>query len=610
MEAFVFRNESRQLTSNNYLQFQMKGKDGNKFAIGTIVKLFIGKTTMVQELMPSRGFQSSMDYVLTFGLGQHSKIDSIAVIWPNKKITTLTDVPVNQKILLSQDEAQEWKQPKPEQIKQKTLFTEIWKNELKSHEEDLFDDFDQEGLVIKQLSREGPALAVADVDGDGNEDVFIGGSKSQSGKIYLHAGDGRLKPVTNQSLEADAKFEDTAASFFDADGDGDLDLAVGSGGNIAAEKSSYITRLYINEGHGRFTRTKTNLPSAKTNISVIAPHDFDGDGDVDMFVGSRSVPGVFGVNPQHLFLINDGRGTFSDGTERYAYDLKNAGMVTDAEWSDVDGDKRLDLITVSDWGAPVVLRNSGRRLSKWQSSLDSLNGWWKTIETSDLDGDGDQDFIIGNSGLNIPYPATAEKPMSLWINDFDENGTIEQIMTVHSSNGDYPIHMRRDITAQLPKLKKENLKATDYSKRTIQELFAADVVNHSVVKTSTVSESVIAVNEGNGRFSIKSLPDRVQWSCVCDISCTDVNGDGITDLVMGGNNFDFKPQFSRQDASFGHVLIGKGKLDFEWKSFTESGFFVPGQIRHLKSFADKNGNRFIFAALNSDKPRVFKYTNQ
>jgi hypothetical protein len=605
MEAFVFRSEGQKL-ANNHLQFQFKGTGGNTFAIGTSVKLYAGKDVFVQELMPSRGFQSSMDYVMTIGLGSRKKIDSVSVLWPDNRITILKDVQTNQKLTLLQSDAKEIFTPR-KSTPVPTLFSEVNARQLQDHHEDFFDDFDQERLITRQLSREGPALAVADINGDGNEDVFVGGAKGYPGKIYLHRENAKLDSVASECFRNDADYEDTAAAFFDADGDGDIDLAVGSGGNIASEKNSYTTRLYINDGKGRFTRSKDNLPSAKANISVLAPNDFDSDGDIDLFVGSRSVPGIYGVNPQHLLLVNNGNGTFVDGTERYAYDLKDAGMVTDAKWVDIDGDRKLDLVTVSDWGSPRVMKNSGRRLSKWNCSLDSLQGWWRVMEAQDLDNDGDQDLILGNSGTNVPHVATRENPIKLWVNDFDENGTIEQIMTTHVNRDDYPIHMRREVTTQLPGLKKQNLKASDYSKRTVQQLFNVEQIKNAIVKTVTLSESVIAVNKGNGKFSIVSLPDRVQWSCVCGILCTDVNKDGAIDLVMGGNDFNVKPQFSRQDASYGHVLLGNGKLGFEWQQYAESGFFVRDQIKHLKSFSDKNGKRYLFAAVNNDKPRVFQY---
>ncbi len=609
MEAFIFRNESRQISDHNFIQFQLQGDNGNSFAIGATVKLFVGEHIMNQELQPSRGFQSSMDYVLTFGLGTSSKIDSLTVTWPNNRITSMRDVTVNQKLKLSQRDAVV-PEPSAKTLSNHQLLVEVKGNELESHQEDLFDDFNQEGLIRKHLSKEGPALAIGDLNNDGNEDIFVGGAKGQEGKIYLHTGNGKVNLLKSTCFDGDAGFEDTAASFFDADGDGDLDLVVGSGGNIAEEKATYVTRLYINDGRGGFTKSESILPSLKTNVSIISPHDFDGDGDVDLFIGSRSVPGVYGVNPQHMLLLNNGDGTFVDGTERHAYDLKNAGMVTDAKWVDMDQDGKKDLVVVSEWGAPLILKNSGKRLTKWECNLDSLNGWWNVVEFSDLDGDGDQDLILGNAGLNIPFPGTKENPMKLWINDFDANGTIEQITTSHYNDGDYPIHMRREMTSQLLGLKKQNLKASDYAKRTIQDLFSPEVLKNSLLKEVTISKSIIAVNEGAGKFSIVELPDKVQWSCVCGISCADVNGDGFVDLVMGGNNFEFKPQYSRQDASYGHVLLGDGKLGFELATYSESGFFVRNEIRHLKSFTDKTGRKFMFAAVNNDEPRIFEYNKK
>jgi enediyne biosynthesis protein E4 len=606
MEAFVFKNESRQTSKNNYLQFQLKGSGGNTMAIGTSITLHVGNEILVQEQMPSRGFQSSMDYVMTFGLGAHSKVDSIKVLWPDNSLTVLKNVSTNHRLRLSQSDGKKVNHSPSRKQSTKSLFAEIT-SPFEDHAEDNFDDFDQERLLTKQLSREGPSLAIGDVDNNGSEDVFIGGGKDQAAQLFLNQGGGKFKPGSSEVFMADAAYEDTAAAFFDSDGDGDLDLVVGSGGNVASEKSSYITRLYINNGIGKFVRSTSELPNADQNIAVIAPFDFDSDGDADLFIGARSVPGIYGVNPQHQLLVNNGDGTFSDGTERYAYDLKNAGMITDAKWVDIDGDKKSDLITVSDWGSPIVMKNSGRRLSKLKTNLDSLQGWWKVMEAHDLDKDGDQDLILGNAGLNIPYPASESHAMKLWINDFDENGTIEQIMTSHHNGGDYPIHMRKEMTAQLPNLKKQNLKASDYAKRTIQQIFKAEEIANAMVKTANVSASVIAVNEGNGKFSVVALPDRVQWSCVCGIACTDVNGDGNTDLIMGGNDYNLKPQFSRQDASYGHVLLGDGKLGFEWKNYAESGFFVRGQVRHIGFFADKNGKRYIVAAINDEKPRIFQY---
>jgi enediyne biosynthesis protein E4 len=609
MEAFVFKNNANQVLDNHFIQFQLTGNKENPFAVGASVKLYIGKDVLIQELMPSRGFQSSMDYVLTFGLGAYQEVDSIVVQWPDNKLSVLTNIKSNQKLVLSQKDAIDLK-ISANRREVSALFSEIDNRLLKRHEEDVFDDFDQEGLLIKYLSREGPAMAVGDINGDGNEDVFMGGAKGYAGEIYIHEGDGKLRSLVSNCFISDADFEDTAASFFDADGDGDLDLAVGSGGNIALEKASYVTRLYLNNGKGGFIKSQEALSSTKSNISVIAPFDFDYDNDIDLFVGSRSVPGIYGTDPGHLLLVNDGNGKFSDGTDRYAYDVKDAGMITDAKWIDVDGDNKHDLVTISEWGTPSILKNSGRRLMQWESSLDSLYGWWSAIESFDFDSDGDQDMILGNAGTNIPFVATKEKPMKLWINDFDGNGTIEQITTTHYDGNDYPVHMRREMTAQLPILKKQNLKASDYSKKAIRELFQSEVVSNSLVKMASISESVIAVNEGNGNFLIRKLPDRVQWSCVCGILCTDVNKDGMGDVVLFGNNFDYKPQFSRQDANYGNVLLGNRGMDFDLKTYQESGLFIRDQVRHVESISDKQGRQFIVAAINNAKPRIFRQNNK
>ena len=605
MEAFVFKNNINQQTDNNYLKLKFKGGDKNTFAIGTSVKLYCKDQIITQELIPSRGFQSSVDYVMTIGLGDNKKVDSIRVIWPNSKTVKLVDVKSDQLLELEQKDAKD-KYKVQKKKANKTLLQELPNTEFSSHHEDAFNDFDYEGLIGCQLSQEGPALAIADVNGDGFEDVFVGGAKGQPGILYLKKGESHFYESSQESLEADAGFEDTAAAFFDADGDGDQDLIVGTGGNKSQDQLNYISRLYINNGKGKFHRSTEKLPYAKTNISVIAPYDYDSDGDIDLFIGSRSVPGIYGIDPTQLFLINNGDGTFIDETERYAYGTKDAGMVTDAIWADVDGDGVKDLITVADWGIPMIFKNSVQRLSRMHSALDSLHGWWNSIEASDLDKDGDIDFVIGNQGSNFPYKASMEHPMKIWINDFDNNGGIEQITTTNYNNGDYPIHMRKELTQQLPSLKKENLKASEYAKKTINQLFSKEVIDATIVKKANIQESIVVINEGGGKFTIKKLPQRVQFSCVCGISCTDVNNDGNTDIILAGNDFDFKPQFSRLDASYGSVLLGDGKMDFKWQDYNTSGFYIRDEVKHLISFKDKDGQEYLFAAINNKKPKVYK----
>lgn len=604
MEAFVYENHSEKKSGNNYLKLKFEGKDGNRFAIGTTVKLYFDNQVIVQELMPSRGFQSSVDYIMTIGLGKNASIDSLQVIWPDDRTQKLKNIKTNRFLTLKNSEARDIYVPNNKTIV-KPLLKELGNSDLLVHRENNYNDFDYEGLVSKMLSQEGPALAVADVNGDGNEDIFVGGGADQAGVLYLHHGNGKLTATVQKAFEKDVELEDTAAAFLDMDGDGDMDLMVGNGGNQVGDEKRYRARIYINNGKGVFVASSQILPSTFKNIAVIAPHDFDDDGDMDVFIGSRSVVGNYGLDPDHLFLENKGDGTFMDATERLAYDTKQAGMVTDAIWADMDGDKKKDLITVADWGRPVIYKNSGKGMSKIDTTLDSLSGWWNVVSAEDLDNDGDYDLILGNQGNNVPYSCSRENPMKLWVNDFDNNGTIEQITTRNFDGKDYPVHQKKELTTQIVVLKKQNLKASEYAKRTIGELFSGETFDRSIVKEGTIQESIIAINEGGGEFTIKKLPGRVQLSCVCGITCTDINGDGFVDLIMGGNNFEFKPQFSRLDANFGSILLGNEKLDFKWQNYDESGFLIKGEVKYIERFKDSNGKRFVIAAINDNRPKVF-----
>ena len=602
-ETFIYENLTNEKTENNFIRLKFEGDSKNPFAVGTLAKFYFGDNIVNQELIPSRGFQSSIDYVMNLGLGKTQELDSIRIVWPNDKTKLLTGVKANQTLDLKISDAKETYVPS-KKVAKDTYLRQVNNNSFLAHQENAYNDFDYEGLIYKKISQEGPALAVGDINGDGNEDAFIGGAKGKSGFVYLHQGNGIFSSNQQKVFETDSAYEDIAAAFFDADKDGDLDLMVASGGNEVGSQNEYRPRLYINDGKGSFSKSEQVLPSTFKNMAVIEPNDFDGDGDIDVFIGSRSVVGVYGLDPNHLLLENR-EGEFIDVTERSGYDLKTAGMITDAIWADIDGDGKEDLLTVSEWGTPKIYKNSGRRISKINSSLDSLSGWWNTIETADLDNDGDLDLVLGNQGENLHYKPKENRPMKLWINDFDNNGTIEQIVTQNSNGADYPIHQKKELTEQLVSLKKQNLKASDYAQRNIRELFDEKVLENTIVKESRYSESVIAINDGNGKFTIKKLPPRTQFSCICDIACEDVNGDGNLDLIMAGNNYEFKPQFSRLDANYGNVLLGNGKLDFDWQDYDKSGFFVKGEVKHLKKLTDSNGKRYLLAAINDDKPKIF-----
>lgn len=602
MEAFVYQNNSEKNKKNHFVKVKLKGDKQNKFGVGSIVELFSGKEILRQELIPSRGFQSSIDYVMTFGIGS-KKIDSLQVIWPNGKFQTLKKIADNCTINLKIADAKRDYVPKKEMLK--PLFSES-KTPFLAHKENEYIDFDHEGLISKMLSQEGPSLAVADINGDGNEDVFIGGAKGQAGKIYWDRGNGNFIVSTQKDLDNDANFEDTAATFFDADNDGDQDLLVGSGGNEKSDQANYKNRLYLNDGKGIFVRSKTTVPTTNNNVSVIAPNDFDNDGDIDVFIGSRSVPGVYGIDPKHLLLENDGKGNFTNTTDKKAFKLNAVGMVTGAVWEDIDNDSKKDLIMVGDWTAPMIFKNTGRRLVEFKSNLTNFYGFWNAVSCVDLNNDGKKDLILGNKGTNTPYKVTKDNPMKLFTNDFDNNGTIEQIATRSIDGKDLPINLKQELGKQIPSIKKKNLSYADYSKKTFQELFAKEVVENSIQKTVNIQESVIAINRGNGKFEIKALPKEVQFSCVNSICTLDVNKDGILDLIVGGNQYEFKPQFSRLDASYGGVLLGNKKGTFSWTPYNKSGFFIKGEVKQLRIIKNKNKGFSIIAAVNDNTTKIFK----
>ena len=601
MESFVYRNNSEKNKANHFVKVKLKGDNQNKFAIGSVVELYSGKEIIRQELIPSRGFQSSTDYVMTFGIGT-KKIDSLQVIWPNGKSQTIKKVILNSTINLSIGDAK--KEYVFKKIQPKALFKEV-KSNFFTHKENDYIDFDYEGLISKMLSQEGPSLAVGDINDDGNDDVFIGGAKGQAGKIYLNKGNNSFGVTVQKDLDVDADVEDTAASFFDADNDGDLDLFVGSGGNEKSDQANYKNRLYLNDGKGIFIKSKTILPTTNNNVSVIAPCDFDNDGDIDVFVGSRSVPGVYGIDPKHLLLENDGKGNFTNIIDKKAFKLNSTGMITDAVWEDIDNDSKKDLIVIGDWMAPQIFKNTGRRLAVFKSNLTSYSGFWNSINGVDLNNDGKKDFILGNKGTNTTYKASAKNPMKLFVNDFDSNGTIEQITTRSIEGKDMPINLKQELAKQIPLIKKKNLSYTDYAKKSVQEIFAQDLVSNSLQKNAVIQESVVAINQGNGRFEIKILPKEVQFSSVNTSCAMDVNKDGILDIILGGNQYEFKPQFGRLDANHGSILLGDKKGNFTWLPYANSGFFLTGEVQKIKTIKNKNNTITILTVLNNNTPKLF-----
>jgi hypothetical protein len=604
-EAFLYKNNAETLFPDHHqLSVSLKGKGKNTFAIGSKVTAYRGTEQLNFQFNPSRGFQSSVDYKMIFGLGQNPAIDSLVVIWPDKTSTCLLRPGVDTLLQISWENSRFEVTNNDGAASQKSLFQEL-ASTFEASKEDEFIDFYQEGLSYRMLSREGPKAVVADVNGDQLDDVFIGGPAGVPGRLYLQNTSGGFIPAAQTVFTADSIFEDTAVTFFDADGDQDPDLFVGSGGNHQPPGSRFMqNRLYINQGKGNFIRSQNPLPLSGFNTAVAVPLDFDADGDLDLFVGNRSLPGIYGAPPRHFLYENDGRGNFKEVAKEKAIDFNLLGMVTDAKMVNVSGDATPELVVVGEWRYPHIFEIKDGKLLTVKSNLDAYSGWWYALETDDVDGDGDQDLILGNRGENFYFTGSKEQPAKLWVNDFDGNGTIDKIMTRSLNGRDMPIPMKKELTGQIPSLKKQVLKHTDYAQKSIQDLFKKEILKKSVVMEGNYFQSAVALNNGSGQFTLAPFPKEVQFSCVCDIWCGDLNGDGRKDLVMAGNDAGFLPQFSKLDASFGHTLLNRGGGNFEWMENLSSGLMIRGDVKTLASLTIKN-KKHLIATVNGQKPKLF-----
>lgn len=602
--AFVYQNHSQEQLGRHYLALQLQQEGKNPFAIGSRVALFKGEEELSFQMIPTRGFQSSIDYKMLFGLGTSQQVDSMHVVWPDRQLSRYYDLPVDTLLLIKKENTSPVAVAFSSSSGHSRLFEAVG-HSFGAHQEDQHIDFFQEGLLARMLSREGPALVVGDLNGDAREDVIMGGAKGQVTQVYLQVDTG-FQAISTPAFNRFFEFEDTAMSLFDSDGDGDLDLYVGSGGNFTqAGQREMQDRLFENDGTGHFELVRGGLPQIGLNTSVIAPYDLDQDGDLDLFVGHRSVPQQYGWPPQSYFYLNDGSGKFTPLPNENAPMLQDLGMVTDAQWIDLTGDQRAELVVVGEWMAPQVLVQDKNQWIKHPSGLEGASGWWYTLAADDVDGDGDQDLILGNRGENFYFTGTSHAPAKLWLADFDGNGTTEKIITQQLEGRDMPIAMKKDLTAQLVSLKKQNLQHAEFANKSIQELLEPAALRKALVREGTYFQSAVAINDGSGQFQLQALPTEVQFSCVCDIFCVDLNADGKKDLVMAGNEGSFTPQFSKLDASFGHVLLNEGDGTFRRIPNRTTGFFLRGNAKEIRSIVI-DGELHLLTARNNDYPTLFK----
>jgi enediyne biosynthesis protein E4 len=608
--AFVYRNNARLATHHGFVQLQLIGEGRNTFALGATVTVYASPQVLMQELMPTRGFQSSVDNVLTFGLGSRDSADSIRVDWPDGRITRMLAVAANRRITLRQSEAVSAQASARTASPEVSLLHDVTNSVAIPfvHKENAFSDFDREPLIPKLVSTEGPALAVGDVNGDGLDDMYIGGARGQAGVLLIQQRDGRFVSSSAAEFAKDAISEDVGAVFFDANGDGRPDLYVVSGGSEYGESAPALQdRLYINDGHGLFHKSEGLLPIARYSGSRPAVADYDGDGDVDVFVGGRVVPWRYGVDPPSMLLQNDGRGHFTDVTDRLAPELRRIGMVTDAVWRDVDGDGRLDLVVVGEWMPITVFHNAGggRLVRTAVRGLENSEGWWNRIVAGDFTGNGRVDFLIGNLGLNSALRASAAQPLTMYVGDFNRNGFVEQVLCEYNGGVSYPLAVRDALINALPYLSRRFLTYERYAHQTCADLFSPAELKNAVTKTVRTFATMLARNNGDGSFTLVPLPWEAQIAPVYGILPTDIDGDGRLDVLLGGNFDGLPPQIGRLRSSYGLLLRGDGTGNFTPVRTSASGFLVPGETRDIPRLRTASGDLFIVAR-NNDAPLAFR----
>jgi hypothetical protein len=606
-EASVYRNHSSEQQKHHYLKIKLNGTAPNTMGYGTRVTVFAAGQEQLLEQQPTRGFQSSVEPVLLFGLGKVAKIDSLLVSWPNRKVQVIKGPTLDTLLVLDQQKAL---LPASSPKIQPRLYEDISATNLLGntlHKENDFVDFDVERLIPKLLSTEGPGIAVADVNGDGLEDFFVGSAAGDADKLFIQRRDGKFENRAQKIFTADSYYETTAAVFFDADGDGDPDLVAASGGNEAKPGSPYLyTRLYLNNGKGEFSSSAKGWPVVSVNASCVTVGDFDADGKPDLFIGARSIPGSYGVSPASVLLHNEGGGMFTDVTATMAPELQQAGMVTDAVWADLGGKGKKELILAGDWMPITIYAYENKQLKK-KTTIPQSSGWWNCLTVADIDGNGTQDIVAGNMGMNSNIKADPQHPAKLFVDDFDKNGQSECIPVYYKPDGKaYPYYLKDELESQLPVLKKKFLRYEAYAGKPIEEILSKEQYAHATVLTAEQSQSAIFLNAGAGTFTMQTLPVMAQLSPVFGITVTDLNGDGKKDLFLAGNFYGLKPQTGRFDASYGTTLLNQGQQQFQYVKPKQSGLFINGEARATAVVNAANGGTYVLVGMNNDKLYLFR----
>lgn len=609
--AFLYENNAAQKQVNHYLKIDLEGNEGNRLGLGAHISLEIDGQQMVHEHYLSRGFQSSVEPMVHFGLGNAQMIDKLTVRWADGKQQTLQDIDADQTLMLHYADASE--QAKPKSYANQYDFKDASQAVAGiRHQENEFDDFIREVLLPHKMSTFGPALAVADVNNDGLDDFYLGGAKGFSGAIYLQSSDGKFTQSSQSTLSQHSISEDMDAIFFDADLDGDIDLYVQSGGNEYERNDAALQdRLYLNDGQGNFSHAKEALPSMLSSGGKVAPADFDQDGDLDLFIGNRQVPGMYPFSPASYLLENVG-GRFEDISDKVPM-LASLGMVTDAYWNDLNDDSFPDLIVAGEWmSVRVMLNRFGDGDSEVlqdvtdEAGLADSQGWWFSINGADFDQDGDIDLVAGNLGENYKYKASAEFPFEIYCADFDQSGTYDIVLGYYNEQQLFPLRGRQCSSEQMPFIKKKFPNYESFGRATLSDVYGMDNLEKALhYKAKTFSTSYIEnkgiSDSGIPQFELRKLDNAAQLSSVNAIVIDDYNLDGNLDMVLAGNLHASEVETPRNDASIGVLMAGDGQGNFEAVPAFKSGLHLPGDVKKIKKIKrGQQENESLLVAKNDD----------
>lgn len=604
--AMLYQNKTNDHATNHWLSIQLRGDSNNYNAIGTKVLVYSQQQLQTYETTPVRGFQSAMQVPVHIGLGSFTP-DSVLVVWPNhtyQKINNATDttITITYKKGLPVFNYQQLKQPLlSNKIVDITNATQL----RYVHEENPFNEFNREQLMPHMVSREGPALAIGDYNGDGLEDVFIGAAKAKKAGLFLQTITGTFKQDKQPNIENDSTYEDVAAQWVDVNNDRSLDLVVASGGNEYYGNSEFLLpRVYINDGKGHLTKNPTAFDNAiMLTASCVTTLDINNDGFVDLFFGGRAVPWQYGVVPSSYLLLNDGKGNFKNVTKNVAPYLSDVGFVTSAITNDIDKNGLQDLVLTLEWGGIIAFTQNQQHqfTAKW---LTQNKGWWNFIKAVDVDGDGDDDFIAGNLGLNNRLYASPSTPVNMYYNDFDGNGKKEQIVTYFLQNKQIPFANKDELQKQLPSFKKQYLYAADFAKANLFDLFPKASFDNALKYEANDFSNVVLINQGNGKFDVKPLPWQAQLAPYKDAAIVDANNDHLPDIFLIGNYYHNNIQMGMHDADYGSLLINQGKGNFKYE--TLNGVVLRGESRHIAPITIQHKQAYIIAK-NNDSALVLQF---